>query len=138
MEIVFWILVIVLFFIGGVIILISNVEKSDRMRISERALTQGRNALKEYEIRERIKRYPIKKLVQEEFNKIPNAGSLPDGFWKDCSIGFWFVCLPSILVPNTIVIGQVVSGGDLIAEQWGAGLSIPNRGFNRYRVKIVG
>ena len=50
--------------------------------------------------------------------------------------GFKFKCLGPA-VNGMRVIGQVVNGLDAIADQYGAGLSVPARFINRSNVKII-
>ena len=54
-----------------------------------------------------------------------------------CPLGTTFVCKPFELLPGIVVVGQVVRGVDMFADQWGAGLSVPERGINRFRVEII-
>jgi len=82
-----------------------------------------------------IRNYPVMKFTLEEFNDLPR--DVPRSFLKTCEIGTLFVCSKSDLVPDVTVVGQVVKGSDLFCDQWGAGLSVPERGINRYQVKIV-
>jgi hypothetical protein len=83
---------------------------------------------------ERVSRYPLKQMSRTEIDKLPKGKDLD---LKGCPIGTWFACSSSPLIPDVTVIGQTVAGLDMIAEQWGAGLSIPERGINRYRVQII-
>ncbi len=81
-----------------------------------------------------IMHFPIKELTVDEFNAIPKG---KDVDLKTCKLGTWFVCTKFEPLPDVIVVGQVVTGYDLIADQWGAGTSIPERGISRYRVEII-
>ncbi len=81
--------------------------------------------------------YPFMELTPEQFDRIPKAEVLSKDFLKYEDIGFKFRCKGSTSVENT-VIGEIVRGRDVIAEQFGAGmLDVPERFVNRYRVKIV-
>lgn len=75
--------------------------------------------------------YPIKEMTYEEFNQLPR--DVGTEFLQTCPIGTWFVCRPEV----NMVVGQIVKGDDLFCSQWGAGLSVPERGINRYSVTIV-
>jgi len=75
-------------------------------------------------------------LTFEEFSSIPRAEDLPAGFLKACRFGFRFKCAGSKDATNT-VIGVVVRGLDALVDQWGAGLSIPERFVNRYRAQVT-
>ena len=93
------------------------------------------------EERRRIEKYPIIEFTQDEFNKIPKSDSFTiEWLRKESFIGFRFICKPSeasLLKPEIIAMGEVVKGDDLVCEQWGAGLSVPAKGINRYQVRIV-
>ena len=84
----------------------------------------------------RIRNFPEKHLTQEEFDQLPNGRKFESNFLETCPIGTWFKCHPSDICPDIIVIGQVVKGGNMLCDQWGAGLCIPERGINRYRAII--
>ena len=86
------------------------------------------------ELRQRIMRYPEKTLSQGEFDKLPR--NVDREFLNFSPIGSWFVFDPIPEIPNIQIVGQIVTGDDLFAEQWGAGLSVPIRGINRYRIII--
>ncbi len=106
---------------------------------------EAASARRDYEARqkeirtiERIKKYPARELTQEEFNEIPEAEDLEEGFLETCPIETWFVCRKNDLVPDVTVIGQVIKGDDAFCEQVGSALlSLREREINRYRVKIV-
>jgi len=86
----------------------------------------------------KIMGYPIKKFTQEEFSGLPGGekNRLPPDFLKICPIGTWFVCRQNNFT-DIVVVGQVVKGNDLFCDQWGAGLSVPERGINRYRLQLT-
>lgn len=86
-------------------------------------------------MRAQINRYPIKKMTRDEFGKI--VRDCDTQFLTTCRIGTWLLCTPSVVAPETVVVGQIVKGEDMIADQWGAGLSLPDRGINRYRLIIA-
>lgn len=77
-------------------------------------------------------RFPTMRFSQEAYNELPRGVDFPPGYLETVDIGFLFKT-----TGDEMIIGQVVKGEDLIAEQWGAGLSVPKRGINRYRAVIV-
>jgi hypothetical protein len=85
-------------------------------------------------LRRKILRYPEKTLTQSEFDKLPR--NVDREFLNFSPIGSWFVYKPIPEIPDIQIVGQIVKGDDLFAEQWGAGLSVPKRGINRYRIII--
>jgi len=76
--------------------------------------------------------YPIIQLTQSEYAQIPRAEDLPRGFLNTCPIGTLFRCRGS-----NKIIGQLVKGDDALGEQYGAGLSVPERFVNRYRIQVI-
>lgn len=87
------------------------------------------------ERKKRIASLPIKAFTREEFDTLPQG---IDVNLHECPIGTWFVCVPSVAFEEGIIVGQVVEGQDLFADQYGASvLSVPTRGINRYRVSII-
>lgn len=82
-----------------------------------------------------ILRFSEKEMTKEYLAALPKGETLD---LYTCPIGTWFVCKPFPLLPDVIVVGQVVKGGDALCSQYGAGLSVPDRFVNRYRAKIVG
>jgi len=83
----------------------------------------------------RIENFPIWETTQKEFDKIPYAKDLEEDFLKTCSIGSLFRS-DNEIGSRYVVIGQIVKGDDMFCSQWGAGLCVPERGINRFRVKI--
>lgn len=77
--------------------------------------------------------FPELTLTKEEFLTLTAGETLGENDLKYVPIGFRFKCRG-----DHEVIGVVVKGMDAITEQFGAGLSIPERFVNRYRAKIVG
>ncbi len=98
---------------------------------SESRLREERR--KTREVRAGIDRFPLRTLTREEFGTLPKGSELD---LKTCPLGTWFVCAPFPPALEVIVLGHVVSPGDMICEQWGAGLSLPERGINRYRLQF--
>lgn len=82
---------------------------------------------------ERARCYPEVLLTQEEFDRIKNS---PSADLDTCPLGTWFIYKKQDAAGIT-VLGQVVAGDKLIASQWGAGLCVPERGANSYRLKLV-
>ena len=80
--------------------------------------------------------YPILELTPEEYDSIPRAEDRPKDFVKHCPIGTKFRCMGSTTFEDT-VIGIVVEGKDALINQYGAGLSVPERFINRYKVRLV-
>jgi hypothetical protein len=80
-------------------------------------------------------KYPQVRFSHEDFIGIPKAESLPEGFLHRCPIGTLFICKKSDESEVTVV-GQVVNGLDALADQWGSGMSLPERFVNRYRVVV--
>jgi len=76
--------------------------------------------------------YPVMQIKRAQYDKIPRAEDLPEGFLETCEFGFLFRCRGS----NNI-IGKLVNGNDAIGDQYGTGLSIPKRFVNRYRTRVV-
>lgn len=92
------------------------------------------NEVRAREFRVKFSRYPVREFSRPDFDQLPkNVGT---EFLKTCPLGTWFLCKPVEGV-EIIVVGQVVKGDDLLCDQWGAGLSVPERGINRYQVKIL-
>jgi len=84
-----------------------------------------------------IMKYPTRHITSEELSELPKIpGECTADFLKTCPLGTWFVCKPNRFLPDTVVVGKVVAGKDLLEDQWGAVLSIPERGVNRYTVVI--
>jgi len=125
-------------FIVGLYIILKdsfNSEFSAETRVSEIGIKESQESKS---LRERIKNYPLKTLSQKEFEKIPAAEDLEEGFLETCPIGTWFRCKRSELCPEIIVIGQVVKGMDAFCDQVGASLlSLRYREINHYRVEIT-
>ena len=81
--------------------------------------------------------YPVKEMTREQFNNLPKGENMGTWYPATCLLGSWFVFNEIPFLPSDkIVVGQVVSGINLLADQW-AGLSIPERGINRYRLVII-
>ncbi|MFA6463980.1 MAG: hypothetical protein WCV55_03165 [Candidatus Paceibacterota bacterium] len=80
-----------------------------------------------------IMAFPIKELSMREFVTLPRG---EDVNFQTCELGTWFLCKPFVPLSDITVAGQVVRGLDLFTSQWGGGLSVPERGINRYRVQI--
>lgn len=93
-----------------------------------------KKVLEALEMRQRILRLPSKSFSPSELSALPKGSDVD---FVTCPIGVMFICVPMPLLPDIIVIGQVVKGNDMFADQWGAGLSIPERGINRYLAKVV-
>ena len=53
-----------------------------------------------------------------------------------CGFGTFFRCKGSSTIEKA-VIGQLVRGEDALCSQYGAGLSVPERFVNRYRIRIT-
>lgn len=111
-----------------------EIQRIERAEREERR--KAEEAKQERQVAKSIMSYPIKKMTKEELDKLPYGTEMPVDFLKTCPLGTWFVCKKSRFLMDVTVIGQVVAGKDLLADQW-AGLSIPERGINRYRVVIV-
>lgn len=111
-------------------------EKAFRKQFLERQRQELEQARLLPELREKYMQYPVMKLSKEEFSNIPRAEQLPDGFLETCPIGTFFVCREKCPALEIIVIGQIVKEDDLICEQYGAGMSVPARGANRYRLEL--
>jgi hypothetical protein len=80
-----------------------------------------------------IRRYPIKVMCKEEVAELPR--NVSTDFLKTCPLGTWFISADSNLIPGVTVVCQVVKGDDMFAENW-AGLCVPERGINRYRLQL--
>jgi len=85
----------------------------------------------------RISRYPIKEMTEQEFANFPRGDSVTREFLEKCPLNTWFICRKNEFVPDVVILGQVVKGDDLFCDQWGAGLAVPERGINRYVLKLV-
>lgn len=83
----------------------------------------------------RIMRYPIAKFTRKKFDALPKLKELK---LYECPMGTW-LSWPDFepALPDVRVVGQVVPGLEAIAEQWGAGMSIPERYVNKYRVEFI-
>jgi hypothetical protein len=81
-----------------------------------------------------IQRYHLLQMSRAEFDRLAQGKDLD---LNTCPMGTLFVCKPFELLPNIIIVGQIVRGLDMFADQWGAGLSVPERGINRFRVEII-
>ena len=85
-----------------------------------------------------IVKYPIVELTQKEFDELPKSGSFGiDWLRNEAPFDFKFICKPSELVPDVVVMGHLVKGMEAICEQYGAGLCVPKKFINRYSVKII-
>lgn len=82
-------------------------------------------------------RLPEAVLTYEQFKKIGRAEDFDKDFLKYCPMGTVFICSGSTGLEDA-VIGVVVKGLEALADQWGAGLCIPDRFVNRYRPVVVG
>lgn len=83
----------------------------------------------------RVRSYPVRHLSQAELARLPKGAGLN---LYTCPLGTCFVCAPHPHLPREIVVvGEVVAGDQLLCDQWGAGLSLPDRGINRYRAEVV-
>lgn len=79
--------------------------------------------------------FPVVEMSKDVFEKLTvpeNATAL-----KFMPVGTVIRCVDKG-IPSPTVIGQIVSGEDAIASQWGAGLSLPERFLNRYEVEVAG
>jgi hypothetical protein len=86
--------------------------------------------------RKRILSYPIKRMTQEEVDRLPRDVEVD--FFRTCPIGSLFLCSSKTPeLEDLVVVGQVVKGDDMFADQWGGGLCVPDRGVNRYRLEII-
>lgn len=109
--------------------------EAKRKRKQQRDL-QTKAACKTSQALARIMLLPVKRMTQIEVETLPGANEpLPDGFLETCPIGTWFMCRQQHELP--LVVGQIVIGDDLLCDQWGAGLCLPERGVNRYRLITV-
>jgi len=81
-------------------------------------------------------RYPVMQLTRQQYDEIPRAEDMSEGFLETCEFGTRFRCRGSTSVEDT-VIGILVKGDDALCDQYGAGLAVPERFVNRYRVSIV-
>lgn len=121
-------------FIAVALVLMVMVKRQDR----KNAAQENANAIAKVreERRARVMRYPVRYFTQAAFDSLPKAAEQPLGFLQTVEIGTYFVCRPSSELPDAVIVGQVVKSEDVLAEQWGAGLAVPDRGINRYRVVI--
>jgi len=88
--------------------------------------------------REKYASYPVKEMTRVQFGQLLAEENLGIGYLALCPIGTWFVCAGNpLLSGDKIVVGQVVNGTDLSADQLVAGLSVPERGVNKYRLAIL-
>lgn len=87
----------------------------------------------------KIRRLPVIKLTKAEFDKTPKAGSFTKKWLqKEAPFGFKFICRPFPECPkDLIVLGHLVKGVEAIASQYGAGLFVPEKFVNQYRVVIT-
>ncbi len=121
---------------------ISGIESLRRRERERQALLKQEgdrtSALLEAKIVEETKRqilgYPEKVFTAKKFASLPKGNNVN---FQGCKIGTWFLCNPYRHLPGVVVVGQVVGGDDMFVDQWGAGLSIPERGINRYRVRLA-
>ena len=104
----------------------------ERLRECSKGKVRAMTEEEEMELKKQIATYPVKQMTQSEFDSLPQAVDLD--FRKACPIGTWFPCRSRTKLR---VVGQIVLGDDLCADQWG-GLTVPERGVNRYRLEIVG
>ena len=88
---------------------------------------------------EKIRDYQLVELTQKEFDKLPKAGDfIVEWLRNEAPIGFEFICRRADWIPDDLVVlGHLVKGKEAICEQYGSGLSVPEKFVNRYRVKIV-
>jgi len=121
----------------------SKEKKKERLRIKAEEKTQKQAKEKERitvakrrDLKARVQKYPVVEITKQELENIPKAQDLEEGFLKEANIGFQFICRNSLGI-DEIILGHVVKGDDLFCDQWGAGLSVPAKGINRYRVKVV-
>ncbi|MDD5165628.1 MAG: hypothetical protein PHG25_03820 [Candidatus Pacebacteria bacterium] len=122
-----------------VIVLVKLYRKNSQKQLSkaeaERAETQAiLERIKLEDQARRIRKFPIREMSATEFDQLVREKPVD---LKTCPLGTWFVCTPFELTPDVTVVGQVVTGLEMIANQWGAGMSVPERGVNRYRVKLI-
>ena len=121
--------------------LIAQQEERDRIELQKQVAEQieKEKKLMAERAKERIEelfgKYPRKEITESELKALPRPDSKE--FLYTCPFGTWFVCRPHPEFPQVVIIGQVVAGKDLDVYQWGSGLSIPERGINRYRAVIV-
>ena len=80
----------------------------------------------------KVKAFPKKVMTSKEFACLPMGRDIN---LENCPLGTWFVCTP-LEGFSGVVLGQVVKGLDLFANQWGH-LCPPSRGINRYLLEIV-
>ncbi len=97
------------------------------------ALMFEQKKVRERRQREQILRFPEKIMSADELGRLQKGSDVD---LNTCPLDTWFICKLSDLVPDLVVVGQVVEGDKMIAEQWGAGLSVPPRGINRYRLRV--
>ncbi len=117
--------------------------KANKIKEAEVAEQQRIKKLMDIEMERReekearmIFKFPVIGMTNEELAKIPNSDTISNHFLQTCPFGTKFICRKNRFHPDAIVIGKVVKGEDLFCAQWGAGLSVPDRGINRYRVEI--
>lgn len=84
-----------------------------------------------------IRDYPIKKMTRAELEKLPRITATNYNFPDTSPLGTWFVCKTNRFEPEITVVGHIVKSEDLFLDQDGVSMSVPNRGFNRYRVELT-
>jgi hypothetical protein len=92
-------------------------------------------ALLEARRREVISRYPVVHFTPEEYDALPCAADLPPDFKDTCPLGFQFAFANPDEARDMRIIGEIVAGEDLLANQ--KSTDLPKRGCNKYRVVIV-
>ncbi len=81
-----------------------------------------------------IRKFPEKQMTAADFALLKRGRDID---LHTCPIGTWFVCKPSEHLPDITVVGQVVEPEKMFENQWGAGMSLPLRGINRYVLDLV-
>jgi hypothetical protein len=86
------------------------------------------------EVAAKIQKYPICHMNVKTFCSLPRGKEID---LEHCPLGTWFMCTSYEALPDMKVVGQVVEGKEMLCDQWGSGLSVPERGINRYRLVMV-
>jgi hypothetical protein len=86
------------------------------------------------ERRQKVLKWPQVQMTGEQFAALKSQKI----DLQTCPLGTWFVYKkPLPYLPGVTIIGQVVKGLDMFCDQWGAGLSVPDRGARKYRLEII-
>lgn len=120
---------------------IRSVKDFERYKICSKIVKKRPGRLERYQIeeqKEKIMRFPIVELTQTQFDEIPKAGDFSTDYLRnEAPFDFKFICRLWEYLPEVIVMGHLVKGVEAICEQHGAGMSVPDKFINRYRVEIV-